>query len=321
MAAAPTVLRAAWLYYEDGLTQAEIAAQLSVSRATVGRLLDDARRTGIVTHQFHSDRLEALSLTQELHQAFGLQGALVVPAIAGSSDQKVTNTRVAKGAAQYLAGRMGPGNTLALGWGDTVARTISALQLLIAGELSLVTLTGGANAYLGALLGGDDERSHAVRVRASVVPAPIIASSPELAAALRAEDEVQQILSECAKATFAVVGVGTPTPGSTLTELGYVSAAELREIREKGAVGDILGQFYDADGQLLDLSILSRRIGIDVMELAAQTNVIGVAGGDLKVGAIMAAISGGYIDVLVTDEPTARAMLNKKRAPAKRKSS
>jgi lsr operon transcriptional repressor len=308
MAALSTILHAAWLYYEDGLTQAEIADELGVSRATIGRLLDEARRGGIVTFQFHSDRLEALSLSQEIKEIFGLRAALVIPDITGSLDQKAINDRVAKGAAQYLTSRIESGSVLALGWGDTVSRTINAMQHAFAGEVMLVTMTGGANAYVETLL-GEAERAPSFRVRASIVPAPIIASSPELARALGAEKEVKRILFECTKSPYALVGVGTPTAGSTLTELGYVEPGELREIRKQGAVGDILGQFFDADGKVLDISIHRRRIGIDIADLRGRRDVIAVAGGTPKVPAMLAAIKGGFFDVLVTDESAARAML------------
>ena len=43
------LLRVAWFYYKDELTQDEIAKRLSVSRASVGRMLDRARKVGLVT--------------------------------------------------------------------------------------------------------------------------------------------------------------------------------------------------------------------------------------------------------------------------------
>ncbi len=306
----PTVVQAAWLYYEDGLTQAEIAKKLSVSRATVGRLLEDARRSGVVTFHFHSSHLQALSLSQEIKDSFGLRDALVIPDLDRSTDQKAINDRVAKGAAQYLSSHMTPGSTMAIGWGDTVSRTLAELQHSFAGELRLVTMTGGTNAYIEAiLLGNTEERSNSFRVRASIVPSPIIASSPEVASAFSAEEEVQDTLRACVDAPYALVGIGTPTKGSTLMESGYVKGDELDEIVAAGAVGDVLGQFFDETGAVLDVPIHRRRIGIDISDLAKRSQVVGVAGGELKATAITAAVYGGFIDVLVTDEATARLLL------------
>jgi len=305
-----TLLHAAWLYYEDGLTQAEIAQQMSVSRATVGRFLGDARKSGLVTFHFHSDRLQSLSLSEDFKQGLGLRAAVVIPDVAGSVDQKARNERVAHGAAQWLIGQIQQGAVLALGWGDTVSRTLRALQHVSPNIVDLVTMTGGANVYLEAILGGrDEERSGVMKFRASVVPAPLIASSDELASALMREHDIARILGESEEAALTIVGVGTPTPGSTLVELGYASDEDLAAAVKQGAVGDLLGQFFDDDGQVLDLAIHDRRIGIDIASLRNRENVVAVAAGPLKVQAITAAIRGGYVDVVVTDESTAKAVL------------
>lgn len=306
----PIVMRCAWLYYEDGLTQAEIAEELAVSRATVGRLLGDARRTGVVTFQFHSEQLQAMTLGRELREAFGLSGSVVLPELNRTLTQEATNDRLAAGAAQYLADHIRHGLPLALGWGDTVSRTLGAMKLSLEGELRLVTLTGGANVYLDAILGSPEaERPAPVRVQADMVPAPLLASSAGLAAAFSSEADVQRVLRASNEAPRALVGVGSPTADSTLVKLGYVTPAELAEIAAMGAVGDLLGQFFDARGEVLDIDVHRRRIGIDISSLRRRAGVVGVAGGPTKAEAIMAALAGQLIDVLVTDESTARTML------------
>jgi lsr operon transcriptional repressor len=307
----PLLLQAAWLYYEDGLTQAEIAEQLSVSRATVGRILEEARQRGVVTFQFHSDRLHALSLSQEVRDTLRLRNALVIPDLGAPVDQKAINERVARGAAQYLGNHLNPEVTLAIGWGDTVSRTLAALRYTSFGELTLVTMSGGANAYIEAILNGLETHSNSLRVRANVLPAPIIASSPQLAQAIGDEAEVQRTLRACIDAPYALVGVGTPAASSTLMELGYVDEAELTQIATRGAVGDILGQFFNEEGDVVDVPIHDRRIGIDISTLRGRKNVVGVAGGLEKVDAILGAVAGGYLDVLVTDEATARHLLSR----------
>src|ERR1700683_3253157 len=73
------LLRAAWYYYKDELTQDEIARRLSVSRASVGRLLDRARRVGLVSIHLNSEHLDGFGLSGQLRNTFGLAEALVVP--------------------------------------------------------------------------------------------------------------------------------------------------------------------------------------------------------------------------------------------------
>jgi lsr operon transcriptional repressor len=311
----PVILRAAWLYYQDGFTQAEIAKQLAVSRATIGRFLEAARETGIVTFHFHGDSLGALSLSQEMRTTFGLRDAVVIPGTSEASEQGQVNDRIAKGAAQFLASRMPSGTMLAIGWGDTVSRTLGALSLIYTGRLGLVTMTGGANVYVDTIIERNIfERSGGSRIQANVVPAPIIASSRENAAAITGEQEVRQVLDQSHSAQFALVGVGTPRIDSTLMKVGYVSSTELGEIAAAGAVGDVLGQFFGSDGKVLELPIHERRIGLDIQGLRGRENVIAVAGGGAKVHAILAALYGGFCDTLVTDEMTAQLILQSHRS-------
>jgi lsr operon transcriptional repressor len=148
---------------------------------------------------------------------------------------------------------------------------------------------------------------------ATVIPSPIMASTPELAAALRAEPTNQQVLKQAAEVEHAVVGVGTPTADATIVHLGYLNPDDARELRERAVVGDILGQFFDARGHVVELPIHDRRIGIDVADLRNIPKVVGVAGGTHKAEAILGALHGGFLDVLITNELAAVRLLELER--------
>jgi lsr operon transcriptional repressor len=141
-----------------------------------------------------------------------------------------------------------------------------------------------------------------------------MASTPELAAALRAEPTIQQVLKQAAEVDYAVVGVGTPTADATIVHMGYLNPDDARELQERGVAGDILGQFFDAEGRVVQLPIHDRRIGIDLADLGNIRQVIGVAGGRHKAGAILGALHGGFLDVLVTNEMTAVRLIELERA-------
>ena len=98
--------------------------------------------------------------------------------------------------------------------------------------------------------------------------------------------------------------------------LGYLNAGDARELRERGVVGDILGQFFDARGQVVELPIHDRRIGIDVADLRNIPKVVGVAGGTHKAEAILGALHGGFLDVLITNELAAMRLLEMERGGA-----
>lgn len=311
------LLRAAWFYYKDELTQDEIAKRLAVSRASVGRLLDRARRVGLVTINLNAEYLNAFELSAELRRAFNLSEALVVPDHDKEpADHHALNARIGLGGAQFISTHLRPGSSLGVGWGDTVSRVIAAINFGAVGPVHLVTLTGGVDGYLQTILSSKgDSGPEPDLTTASVIPAPISASSAALAAALREEPTIQQVLRQARGAEHAIVGVGTPTTDATIVQLGYLSAVHVRTLHERGIVGDILGQFFDADGKVADLPIHDRRIGIELSDLKYIPKVIGVAGGVHKVHAILGALHGGFLDVLVTNELAAIRLLELERWP------
>src|SRR6185369_8654769 len=307
------LLRVAWFYYKDELTQDEIAKRLSVSRASIGRMLDRARKLGLV-----SINLNAFEVSRQLRRVFGLAEALVVPDhVDGEGSRSALNARLGLGGAQFMSTHLRPGGTLGVGWGDTVSRVIAATSFGAVGPVRMVSLTGGVDAYLPAFLSSKGEgAAEGEMTSATVIPTPIVASTPELAAALKAEPAIQQVLEQACGVEQAIVGVGTPTADATIVQMGYLEALDIRELSDHHVVGDILGQFFDASGSVVRLPIHDRRIGIDLSDLAQIPKVVGVAGGLHKVEAILGALRGGFLDVLVTNELAALRLLELERAAA-----
>jgi lsr operon transcriptional repressor len=227
------------------------------------------------------------------------------------ADLHALNARIGLGGAQFIGTHLRPGGTLGVGWGETVSRVIAATSFGSVGPVHMVTLTGGVDGYLQTILSSKGEPGADADVTtATVIPAPNIASSPALAAALREEPTIQDVLKQACSVDQAVVGVGTPTTDATIVQLGYLTAADARDLRERGVVGDILGQFFDANGKVADVPIHDRRIGIDLEDLKYIPKVVGVAGGLHKVPAILGALHGGFLDVLVTNELAAVRLLD-----------
>jgi lsr operon transcriptional repressor len=221
------------------------------------------------------------------------------------------NARVGLGGAQFMSTHLRPGANLGVGWGETVSRVIAATSFGTVGPVHMVTLTGGVEGYLQTILSskGEIAGESAHLTSATVIPSPIMASTSELAAALRAEPTIQQVLKQACGVEYALVGVGTPTADATIVHTGYLNAEDTRGLRERGVAGDILGQFFDASGDVVDLPIHDRRIGIELADLRRIHKVVGVAGGKHKAEAIMGALHGGFLDVLVTNELTAIRLL------------
>jgi lsr operon transcriptional repressor len=301
-----TVVRAAWLYYKDGLTQAQIAEQLFVSRPTVGRLLDAAREEGIVRFEINTDHLSAFELSRDLCERYHLTEVVVVPPLPPGEASSKANDRLASAAAGYVRRFLRPGAVVGVGWGDTVMRVLFDLTRESLEGVTIVAVAGGIDVYTREVMA---RNSNGVNEHLRFMPAPLLASSPEIAVALREDRSVTSVLELADSAVATLTGIGACHISASAVRSGLYSEELVNRFQSIGAVGDMLGEWFDARGSVIRSATSDRRIGISIERLRDMPNVIGVAGGLEKVEAIAGALRGGYLDVLVTDEDVAESLV------------
>ena len=294
-------VRAAWYYYKANMTQEAIAKKLSLSRMKVVRLLEKAKQDGIVSVHVKSAINNCLQIEQELISAFHLDDAMVAP----FDHSQEVNQIVAQAAAQYLEVRLKSSDLLGIGWGDTISRMAGYFNLPDERQINVVTLSGG---ILSHDIGG--RLSTVFKGRLYMINAPIMASTVELCDALKQEPVIKDALDMAKLANYSIVGIGVPDRNATIVKAGYLSDVDLQMITSQGAVGDLLGQFFDEHGEKLDLPFHKRLINLDIENLRSMNNVIVVAGGTHKVKAILAALKHRYFHTLITDEVTASELLS-----------
>lgn len=296
----PMVIKAAWYYYMEGYTQQQISGMLGVSRAKVIRLLEEAREQGVIQFIFRQDDAERMQIERRLIEGFGLDDAFVIPSPAPGSDVRDS---LASAAAMYVSDHLRPGGYLNIGYGDTMSLVLNHLASKRGGELNIVSLTGGVSYYLPKI------SSEVFGMRLFLTPAPLVVSSPELRDALLEEPTIRDIYRMTEYADMSVVGIGGGDENATIQRNGILSKNELALLKMKGAVGDILTHFVDADGEPMDSTIESRIVSTSLDDLRRMRGVVGVAAGDEKVAAIRAVLGAGYLNVLITDGDTARKLL------------
>ncbi len=294
------LVKVAWYYYKENLTQNEISELLSLSRNKVVRLLEKARSEGIVQFHIKSKTVNLLDIETDLKNSFHLDDVCVVPETKGK-----IHISLAKAAAQYLETHMDDTDLLGLGWGETVSKTVEYLSIEPGSQISIVTLTGGANYYLSRHNSSVDKFDG----RIHMIPAPFLASTDEMANYILDEPSVRDILSMVKLSKYVLMGIGGLNFDATFFREERMSTNELMEIKSKNAVGDILGQFFNEEGEILDLPHHARLIGLPITSLIDMKGVIAVAGGEGKVQAIYGALKGNYINTLITDESTAKTLL------------
>ena len=297
------ISRIAWFYYHDGLTQSEISERLGLTRLKVSRLLEKGHQSGIISVQINSRYEGCLEYETVLRNHFSLQNIRVLPALPGAN----VSMRLGIGAAHMLMEALQPQQLLAVGFGEATMSTLKRLSGFISTQKTrLVTLSGGVGSYMTGI--GQLDTACSV----SIMPAPLRASSNEIACTLRNESSVRDVMLTAQAADTAVVGIGAinQKDDATILKSGYITTGEQLMISRKGAVGDILGYFFDAEGEIIpDIKIHDELISLELNLLRTIPTVVGVAGGEHKAEAIIAAMRSKYINALVTDEDTAERMI------------
>jgi len=301
------VMKAAWLYYIDNLTQQQIAEKLGISRMKVVKHLNQAKAEGVVQFRINHDTENRINIEKALLEKYGLSDAFVIP----SCEQNDLNDSIAKAAAQYIEEKSNPGDYINIGYGDTVSKTIGHLIYQVEKPLSLVSLSGGVSFYTSSIINGAHKRSFSSPTpNIYVIPAPLVASTKEVAQMMLNEVSIKEILNMTKLASMSVVGIGAVSNTATIFKYNIATNNDLVLLEMQGAVGDILSHFYDKDGNIIKTGLNERLISSDISMLKDSKKVIGVAGGDDKLAAIHSALVGKFIDVFITDEDTASKLID-----------
>jgi DNA-binding transcriptional regulator LsrR (DeoR family) len=303
--------RIAQAYYEEDLTQAEIAERFGISRIKVSRLLTRAREEGVVRITVVPPQEGDAELERQLEERFGLDEAIVAEPDSGTYPDVVD--AVGKAAAQYVVRVLEDGQTLGVTWGNSILATVMALPSASLPECRTVQLLGGLGELEAEIHGAELVRRAAERLgcRPRNIHAPGIVASRAVRDALVADPQVADTLELGRTADVALLGIGALGPHSVLRGHGSVlSEADCAELLEMGVVGDIALRFFNADGEPVMTPYTDRTIGVSLEDLASMGKRVGIAGGREKEAAVLAALNGRHVNVLVTDARTARAVLS-----------
>lgn len=305
--------RAAWLYYIAGITQDRIAEQLNVSRQAVQRLVALAVREKLIKFRLDHPIAACMALGEELRRRFGLAYCSVQPADPAGSHP---NPGIAIAAAEHLVTYLARKEPLAiaLSTGRMLRAVADEVPSMDCPQHKLVSLVGSISRD-GQASSYEVVRRLAERTGAACfpIPTPVIAGSVQERRLLQTQRSFAVVRELAAQATVAFVGIGDVGWRAPLHRDHFVTEREIAELIEKGAVGEIAGWAYDARGRLVDGSTNERNAGLP-LDALPRSRMVGVSGSPERVAAIRAALEGGLLGGLITDERTAQALLEA-RAP------
>ncbi|MEJ8309591.1 sugar-binding transcriptional regulator [Agrobacterium larrymoorei] len=300
--------RAGWLYYVAGRTQDEIAAAMGISRQSAQRLVSLAVAERLIKVRLDHPIAACLEKAQALRERFSLKHVEVVP-----SDPAGTSSTVGiaeAGAAEIERWLRQPDPiVLAIGTGRTLKAAVDQLPPMECPQHRIVSLTGnigpdGSAAYYNVIFSMAD----AIKARHFPMPLPVLCSSAEERELLHDQTMVRSTLTLGAAANVTFVGVGELGENAPLCLDGFLAVDEMKRLIAEGAAGEICGWFFDGDGKIMANPINDRVASVPVPSRETCT-VVGIAQGRKKSPAMLAALRGGLLNGIITDEQSAEYML------------
>lgn len=304
------IAEVARLYYEEEMNVKDIANIFETSPSSVSRILQEAKELKIVQVVIRYPFLNVPSLAQQLCQHLGLKEAYVLPDFKGSYADLME--WVGKLAARVLEEHLESGMTLGVSLGLAVVNTARAFTVTREMNCTVVRLHGANDNEIEEGRNLAQIFSAQMGNQFKIIPCPFVLQSRETCEMFMREPSIREMIRIAQESDVALVGLGSLDPNySTILRNQLLSKKELQELGDNGAVGEIAGVYYGAQGNVLDVEFNHRIVAIDLEKLRSMKHVIGVAAGAAKIEPILGAASGKLINILVTDTETAKMLISR----------
>lgn len=299
------VARSAWLYHMEGLTQAQIADRLNLTRRRVNEMLAQALRDGVVKVSFNGKLADCAALEIELCGRFGLEDAIVVPT---PENPALLHEIMGRAVAAYLD-RFIPARgikSFGVGWGSTLRETMQFMTPQARPDMEVHSMMGGLTQ------GAEINTFEIVRGFAKVFSAncryfvaPIYAESPDSREAIISQAVFRRTFETICNVDLAYLSLGDVSTRSLQVRYGLPEGIDIAELVAHGAVGDLAGRFLDAEGRPLDHTINRQVLAPELEDLGRIRHRLLVGGGDHKIPIVRAVLQGGYPTILAIDAQSA----------------
>lgn len=302
-------VRAAWLHYAGGHTQAEVARKLGLTSLKAHRLITKANNEGLVKVYIDGDIAECVALENRLAERFRLGYCEVIPDL-DEADLPLRALGIA--GAQYLKRIIEDTEhqSIGIGHGRTLAACVNFLPRIHRPDKQIVSLLGGFSKKFAA---NPHDVIHLLAQRtaasAYVMPVPFFANTLKDKNVILQQFGIKEVMQMARQTSIKIAGIGAVDVSSSMVANSMLEKKEIRIVHKAGARGEMLGHFFDLGGKLVETELSGRTMGLTAKDLK-KTNITAVAGGDTKVKAIGSILKSGLLSGLITDERTARALID-----------
>lgn len=291
------------LYYQDNLSQNDIAKRLGLSRPTISRLLQFAREEGLVRIEISNPFNEIDHLSNQLAKKYQLKKVII--AFDASNNAAQITDKLGQATANYLDQIIQDDDRIGISWGKTLDAVANYLKPSHSNNVSIVQLKGSvSDSQINTFAGDITERfSRAFHTQAVTLPLPVIFDSAITKDIVVKDRFIHQIIQKQLDTNIAIFTCGTVHQDALLFKLDYLKEEEIKRLQTL-SVGDVLSQFITSDGQIADPSINERTVSLPIPALREKEYSILVGGSSRKLHAIHGALIGKYANVLITDYRT-----------------
>lgn len=304
-------VRVSSMYYEEGMTQAEIARKMGVSRSLISKTLIDAKDAGVVEVFINSKSAYSARLERKLESQYDLKRVLVVDTL--DLETSEIKKMVGREAALWLQKTIKGEIRLGISWGESLRELVNRYPFENQTDVTIFPLIGGM---------GDEyidihsnqlcyDLARKLRGKTRYLYAPALVSNANLREELSNNTTIHTVMEESKYVDVALVGISNPLVSSTMEKIGYIDQNDIENLRKHNVVGDINSRFFDANGNEANVDINRQVMGISLEEIKNIPTVMTIAYQDSKFDAIKVAAKHGLINVLVTTDEIAKRLLEK----------
>lgn len=301
------LIQVARLYYEHNLNQSDIAKKVNLSRPYISKLLNEAKRQGIVKIEIKDPFMTESLMERRLREHFNLEKVIVVP----KNEDIAPLQQVGMATARYLNEIIKSGDVIGFSWGKTVYECAKALQKREdLKDIVAIQMCGGVSNVKRNVYVSEITKAFSAMLNSAgyMLPFPAIVDDEQVKNVITNEHTMEEVLKYAEKVNIAIVTMGEFNNRCALSRVGYLKREEIERLIEKGAVGDICTHIINRDGQICDRQLDARTIAVPYEQIKQIRTRIGVAVGESKIESILGALKGNAVNVFVTNEDTVESM-------------
>lgn len=304
------IMRVARKYYELHRGQLEISKEEGVSKSTISRMLQKAIELGYVKIRVEYPLESVGEIADQMKELFHLKDVFITPNVI--DDESITLNDTCRAFADRLDRYIHDDCIVGVSWGKTLNCLSEYINKIQAKNIKVVQLNGGVSKHTIPTGAGKivDAVTKAGKGTGYMFPVPALVDSKEIFDVLKKDSTINNVLNMAKEAEVTIFSIGAVEKTSILYEVGYLDDNDFEQLKKADAAGDIALRFFDIQGNIANENLNERVVGLALEDFKDKKYNIAITVGERKAVGILGALRGGYVNVLYTDEKTARKVLS-----------